>query len=349
MTAQTAFVTAATSGLALGGTWLFLFPFSRWLIRQDVVDIPNARSSHRLPTPVGGGLLIVLFTLLGLLAGQLILSLLGWLALFGYIAGAVLIAGVSWIDDLHHLPNRIRFSVHLIGTLLAILAFGYWQRITLPWVGTIALPGAAAVVTIFWIVGLTNVFNFMDGIDGIAGSQGVIAGAGWLVLGAITGQAFVALMGALLASTCLGFLAHNWAPARVFMGDVASSFLGFSFAVLAVVGARQNADLPVAGALLLWPFLFDATFTLARRLMRRENIFAAHRSHLYQRLVIVGFSHQSVSIAYVFLYLVGLCLAVIWTTDAPFRSGVLLLVPLLSFALWQATRVCEQRSSATAR
>ncbi len=140
------------------------------------------------------------------------------------------------------------------------------------------------------------------------GGQAVIAGLGWLAMGQLVGQPLVSLVGVLVAGSSLGFLGHNWPPARIFMGDVGSAFLGFTLATLAVLSGLADARLPFAGVLALWPFVFDTAFTLLRRWRRGENIFAAHRSHLYQRLVIAGWRHRDVTLLYLWLALLAVAL-----------------------------------------
>lgn len=283
----------------------------RWAGRGRMLDIPNERSSHVRPTPRGGGLAIVVVTLAG---SWLILPFVRseitvwqWLA---YSAGALLIAGVSWLDDLRSLSTRVRFAAHLTGALVVCLAFGAWKGITLPGLGNVNLGLWGWPLTLVWIVGLTNAYNFMDGIDGIAGAQAVVAGMGWALIGIIVSSPLLCIVGILLAFSSLGFLGHNWPSAKIFMGDVGSAFLGFSFAVLPIIAARSDPRFVLVGLLLVWPFAFDTAYTFIRRLCRRENVFAAHRSHLYQRLVIAGLSHRTVTLLYIFLALGGVFLAI---------------------------------------
>jgi UDP-N-acetylmuramyl pentapeptide phosphotransferase/UDP-N-acetylglucosamine-1-phosphate transferase len=192
-------------------------------------------------------------------------------------------------------------------------------------------------------VGLTNAYNFMDGIDGIAGGQAVVAGVGWAIVGLLMDLPFVFIFAGLLASTALGFLFHNWPPAKIFMGDVGSAFLGFSFACLAMAGASREPSLAIAGVLLVWPFVFDTLFTFFRRLKNRENVFAAHRSHLYQRLVIAGYSHRTVTLIYMGLDVMGLLLALLFLLkNAWVDLCVIITLLLSSFGLWGFTVVREQ-------
>ena len=142
-------------------------------------------------------------------------------------------------------------------------------------------------------------------------------------------------MGVLLAAASLGFLGFNWPPARIFMGDVGSAFLGFTFAALAVAAAQRDPRIALVGILFVWPFVFDATFTFLRRLKNGENVFAAHRSHLYQRLVIVGYSHRFVTLLYMGLAAWGTIWGLIWSQGIIGSETVIIVtVPFLCLALW---------------
>jgi UDP-N-acetylmuramyl pentapeptide phosphotransferase/UDP-N-acetylglucosamine-1-phosphate transferase len=263
-----------------------------------------------------------------------------------YAAGASLVAIVSWCDDLYSLSAVTRLVAHGLAAAAAMVAFGCWHSV--PLLPGVTLGCAGAVVTWLWIVGLTNAYNFMDGSDGMAGSQAVIAGLGWACLGWLANFPLLTNLSLLLAVGSLGFLPHNWPPARIFMGDVGSAFLGYSFAILPLLGLGENgplADLsPILGLLLVWPFVFDAAFTFLCRLCRGENVLAAHRSHLYQRLIIAGHSHRFVLLLYSSLALVGAATAVFWLRRPvpAFWSSVVLL-PSLAWSLHRFVVGEEQR------
>ena len=321
--------------LALVLSYLGVAVLRRWAERRQILDIPNERSSHTLPIPRGGGIAIVFFSLIGFIVIWQFNPIWPFSVFLTYLVGGVLIAAVSCLDDFHSLPNRIRFAAHSLCAILAILGFGYFRSISIPFLGQLHLGWIGLLVTFLWIVGLTNAYNFMDGIDGIAGGEGVIAGLGWALLGWVTDEQLVCILGILLATTSLGFLGHNWPPARIFMGDVGSAFLGYTFAILAVIAAQKDPRLALAGGLLVWPFVFDTTFTFLRRLRNGENVFAAHRSHLYQRLVTAGYSHRFVTLLYIGLSGAGAILALTWTLNL---SGATIIVtlslPLLCLVLW---------------
>jgi UDP-N-acetylmuramyl pentapeptide phosphotransferase/UDP-N-acetylglucosamine-1-phosphate transferase len=291
--------------------------FRRWTLRREILDVPNERSSHTVPTPRGGGLVIALVCLVfyafyaGFTAHHIS---------FGYFAGAILIAVVSWFDDLKSVSSALRFLIHAIGAGLAIFSLGYWQKIYLPFIGEIDAGFVGLIVTFFWIIWLTNAYNFMDGIDGIAATQALTAGIGWLLVGLVFNLEITGFLGGVLAFSSLGFLLHNWQPAKIFMGDVGSAFLGYTFAVMPLLAASETAKnqslLTVVAVWLVWLFVFDTLYTFFRRLLRGEKFWQAHRSHLYQRLVIAGYSHRFVTGLYGILSLMILA-AVLFR----FRAG----------------------------
>ena len=319
------------------GSYLGVSLLRRYFTEKQILDIPNERSSHSTPTPRGGGVVIVVIVLAGCIVGWWLLQPpLPFLSIVVFVIASALVAFVSWCDDVQSLSNRIRFSVHSLGAIVGIIAFGYWQVIDLPFIGVVSLGLTGTVVTFVWIVGLTNAYNFMDGIDGIAGTQAIVAGIGWVVIGWISQQPFLVLMGVTISASSLGFLGNNWPPARIFMGDVGSAFLGYTLAVLPVIAALVDPRLALAGVLVVWLFVFDTSFTILRRLRHGENIFAAHRSHLYQRLVIAGWSHRSVTLLYLGLALIGVLLAALWVLDISVSSWLVVSIPsLCCFGLWR--------------
>jgi UDP-N-acetylmuramyl pentapeptide phosphotransferase/UDP-N-acetylglucosamine-1-phosphate transferase len=277
----------AAFAVALIGGRLYL----HWAPRR-ALDVPNQRSAHSRPTPRGGGLCIVAGFFAGLavwlaLGGSLSPRALGWLG------GALLVAGVSLIDDLRPLPALPRLLTHVVGALVLTLA-GVQDRGELPL--TFAVP-----LAFVYVIVLTNVYNFMDGIDALATAQSIIAALALAIAGILVGNPLVAAGGSLLMAASAGFLAYNLPPARLFMGDVGSTFLGFSFAGLPLLGniGVGGGRLPLEfGLVLLAPFLFDSLVTLARRFIGGERWYAAHNSHYYQRLVRRGMSHGQVSALY---------------------------------------------------
>ncbi|HTZ37760.1 MAG TPA: glycosyl transferase [Stellaceae bacterium] len=273
-------VAAAAFVVSCGATRLL----ASLLRRGAVLDIPNARSSHAVPTPRGGGVAVVAATLaawLGLCAAGL--RPVGDLVV---LAAAVGLAGVSWLDDLRDLSPAVRLLAQL-GAVAAGVALLPRGAVFQGWLPP-ALDATAAALVWLWFV---NLFNFMDGIDGIAGSEAAAIGIG-IALVAGTADPGLAASSLALAAAALGFLVWNWAPARIFLGDVGSVPLGYLLGFLLYALALRGAW---AGALILpLYFLADASLTLLRRLLRRERIWQAHREHFYQRAVQHGLGHAAV-------------------------------------------------------
>lgn len=314
-----------------------------WIKLNAIVDVPNGRSSHTQPTPRGGGLVIVSMMLFGWLLYMLIADT----ASFYYVRltflwGLSLIAAVSWLDDVHTLSGGVRILVHFAAAALVVsaLALSGLLQLFAPFAH---LPLSLAIgLSLLWIVGMTNAYNFMDGIDGIAGSQAVVTGAVWALIGLLTGQSLLLIPGLLIGASALGFLYYNWQPARIFMGDVGSAFLGYSWAVLALFAAQYDSRLALIGVLSLWPFIFDTGFTMFMRAWRRENIFQAHRSHLYQRLVAAGFSHRFVALLYVALALLNAGAALGWYLHLLGTFVLIAVIVASGVGLWIGTRIQER-------
>jgi UDP-N-acetylmuramyl pentapeptide phosphotransferase/UDP-N-acetylglucosamine-1-phosphate transferase len=291
-----AFIYVAAFTLTVAGVSIF----RRYAVARAVLDVPNERSSHSQPTPRGGGLIIVFVCLTVYLLYTIFV---GHNFSWGYFFGAVMVALVSWFDDLRSVSTALRFLVHGIAAAFVISNLGAWQTIYFPVVGDVSLGIVGALLTFLWIVWLTNAYNFMDGIDGIAAAQAITAGFGWIIVGWILGNNFFEFYGGVIAFSSLGFLIHNWQPARIFMGDVGSAFLGFTFAAFPLLTKNENSSpaqgyLPWLGVLMVAPFVADSVLTFLRRAIRGEKVWEAHRDHLYQRLVQRGHSHAFVACAY---------------------------------------------------
>lgn len=263
-------------------------------LRHAILDIPNIRSSHATPTPRGGGLAIAM-TFLGALIFLVSSGNLQWRIAFVLAAGGGMVALTGYLDDRKALPAGIRICVHIVAATLAVIVIGGFTQQTLQHIGMHGVWAASllALVALTWF---TNLFNFMDGIDGIAGSEAVfVAGAGaflnWLYGG---DGGLTAAMLALAAAT-LGFLIWNWPPARIFMGDVGSGFLGFTLAVLGLAASRHSSVPLEAWAILSGVFIVDATVTLLKRILRGDRWFEAHRTHAYQVLAARWQAHWPVT------------------------------------------------------
>ena len=279
--------------LTLGGVPLVRRLASRW----GVVDLPNERSLHTTPMPRGGGLAITGVVLLAFPVLAAFEHPSSWSIVLTYVAGAAVVAGMGLLDDRLSLSPYLRLAVQTTAATLVVYKLGFFADIHFPIWGPIHIGGLGVPLTIIWIVGLCNAYNFMDGIDGLAAGQAVVAGLLWAIIGWLHDLPLVTGLAMLLASSSLGFMPHNWSPARIFMGDVGSAFLGFSFAVLPIMAVAQTGDAryPVVGVLVVGVFVFDTFSAFLWRLWRRDNVLRAHRSHLYQRLIALGYSHRAIA------------------------------------------------------
>lgn len=267
----------------------------RYALAKSIMDIPNARSSHVLPTPRGGGVAIVIAFLLALVlvAIDRVTDLHGMVALGG--AGA-LIAIIGFMDDHGHIAARWRLMGHFfaagwalawLGGLPVIEALGL--HVNLGWFG--------AMVAAFYLVWLLNLYNFMDGIDGIASVEAICVCMGACLLYWLGGFEQLLMLPALLATAVAGFLYWNLPPARIFMGDAGSGFLGIVLGVMSLQAAWVSSQLFWCWLILLGVFIVDATYTLIRRLSRGDKVYEAHRSHAYQFASRFYGSHLPVTVA----------------------------------------------------
>lgn len=286
------------------------YALTAWLLHHSrisqLVDRPNSRSSHSTPTPRGGGLSMVAVTTCGTIA----LYAAGWLSLplaAVLVIGGLSVGAVGFRDDVRSVPIAFRMCVHIGAAVLAVYCLGGSTTIRVGQ-SVVDLGGVGAVLKVLAIVWALNLFNFMDGIDGIAASEAAFVLFGAAGLGLFAAQVSPADIAPTLVvgAACLGFLMWNWPPAAIFMGDVGSGYLGYAIAVIAIDSSQTSAVNIYAWMILGGVFLVDATLTLIRRLIRRERVYQAHRTHAYQRLARRWGSHSSVTIAVIIINLVWL-------------------------------------------
>jgi len=266
----------------------------KWL---HVLDHPNARSLHAQPVPRTGGLALLSGLVAGCLLGLLMHGVisdaaqatapLAWLG-----AALLLVATVSYWDDRIELSRRLRLLVHLAAALLLWLGGLRWDQLGLPG-AMLPLPLLLALpLTLLYSIWMLNLYNFMDGMDGLAGGMASIGFAGLALLGYQAGDLTYALCCAAVAAAAAGFLTGNLPPARIFLGDAGASSLGLLAAGCTLWGASAGLFPLWIGWLIFSPFIVDATWTLLRRASKGERIWEAHRSHHYQRLVLAGWGHR---------------------------------------------------------
>jgi Fuc2NAc and GlcNAc transferase len=250
------------------------------LLRRSVLDIPNERSSHKIPTPRGGGVAIVavfacavgLFTVRGAIEGHLAAALLG---------GGLTISATGILDDIYDLSPKVRLSIYSLAAGWALWQVGGLGPLALGWT-VWNLSWTGNVIALVGLVWMTVLYNNMDGINGIAGMEAVYAAGTGSVFLAAAGEAGLSRTAMALAGAAAGFLVWNFPVSRVFMGDAGSGFLGFVFGVLAIASDKEHPGLLSLWLTLLAFFIVDATLTLTRRLIRRKQWSEAHCSHAYQ-------------------------------------------------------------------
>ncbi|KOR09680.1 glycosyl transferase [Stutzerimonas stutzeri] len=261
-------------------SWLLTGAVRRYALARSLLDVPTARSSHAVPTPRGGGLAIVL-AFLAALPMLVLEDVLSWSTMWALLGGGALVAALGFLDDHGHVAARWRLLGHFVAAGWVLLWLGGLPPLRvgeatmeLGWVGR-----GLALVGLVWLL---NLYNFMDGIDGIAAVEAVCACFGGALLYVLLGYPIQAWTPLTLALAVLGFLYWNFPPARIFMGDAGSGFLGLVLGALALQAAWVASELLWAWLILLGVFVVDATWTLLIRLLRCERVYEAHRSHAYQ-------------------------------------------------------------------
>ncbi|MFY1934995.1 MraY family glycosyltransferase [Achromobacter xylosoxidans] len=305
-----------------------------YALSRSLMDVPNERSSHAVPTPRGGGLAIVL----SFLAGGLALGGFGltpWSEVAALGGAAAVVALIGFCDDHGHIPARWRLLVHFAAAAWALAWMG----------GAPVLPIAGGVLESGWLgallaavalVWLLNLYNFMDGIDGIAAAEAVCVCSGGAILYLLTGRPEAGYAPLLLAAAAAGFLCWNFPSAKIFMGDVGSGFLGITLGVLALQAGWTAPQLTWSWLILLGTFIVDATWTLLRRLARGERVYEAHRSHAYQRASRKAGSHLPITLAVIGINVLWLLPMAALVALGYLEGGVALVIayaPLLALAI----------------
>ena len=319
-----------------------LTALSLWLMLHSnwgavFADVPNQRSLHVAPVPRIGGMAIAATVIIGLMAlAWLPLGLAGARSLLRDVfLCAIPLFIVSAIDDRHNLSAGQRILVHLAAAILLMLVLLWHVRFL--WIqqsqsGAWMLTAIGALGMVLAVVWSTNLFNFMDGADGLAGGMAAI-GFGAYSITAINapGGAWLAASCAVISGAAAGFLAFNFPPARIFLGDAGAVPLGFLAAALGIFGNMAGIWPWWFGVLVFSPFIADATVTLCKRVVRREKFWQAHRQHYYQQLILRGWSHRRTALTYYFLMLASAVSALL-AQKAGLR-GVILLSWVITYAL----------------
>lgn len=326
--------------------------------RWRLVDLPNRRSAHALPTARGGGLAIAGMTTLAAIA-----VVLRWppdtaAIVLGAFLPSLAIAAVGIVDDMNPLNATLRLCLQVAVAAWMTAVLGPIRSVAIPGLPALALGAAAWPITMLWIVGMINAFNFMDGADGMAATAAVVGGAGLAALGLATRSNMPLLLAAFAASAAGGFLVFNWQPARVFMGDVGSGFLGTLLAAIPLLFPEsRRAEVIVPAALCLWPTVFDPFVTVIRRIAAGANPLEPHREFFFHRLVRGGVTHASAAFLYGALAAAGAVAGLLMALPAvpmPLRTAAPLVPAVLAAWLaWTAERTfaasAAGRTAAAAR
>ena len=306
-------VIAFLASLALTGL------LRRYALATSLLDEPNHRSSHTVPTPRGGGVAIVLVFLLGSLAlwSVNVMPTNHFIALYG---AGTFIAIVGFIDDHQHIPARWRLLAHFLGAA--------WGLYFVPLPFSIGLDWLLYLIAAFYLVWILNLYNFMDGIDGIASIEALSVCLGALCLQNAQSAPLLLLIGAVA-----GFLAWNYPPAKIFMGDAGSGFLGIVLGLMSL--QVSNFETLASWLILLGVFIVDATWTLAHRFMQGEKVYEAHRSHAYQYASRHYASHKKVSLSVAVINSVWLLPLALWVANGlnPIVGIVIAYIPLCALAV----------------
>jgi UDP-GlcNAc:undecaprenyl-phosphate GlcNAc-1-phosphate transferase len=283
-----------------------------------VVDEPDARRINRRPIPRLGGLAIFL----GIIVPSIAFLDLSE-AMRGILLGAGVACVVGAIDDFRGLPPVVKLAGQVVAAAIPT-AFGVWiDHFTFPFIGAVDLPAAVGVpLTIVWIVAVMNMVNFLDGMDGLAAGVCAIAGTTFAVLALSLGKTDAAILSAIVAGACVGFLRHNFFPARIFMGDSGALVLGFVLAAVSVQGLLKTASTVVLflPLLVLAVPIIDTSFVVLKRLKHGQPISGADRSHLHHRFLNIGFSQRRAAVT-MWAWCGTLAAAALATRFVPFREG----------------------------
>lgn len=278
-------------------SWGLTLVLRRYALARSLMDVPNERSSHSIPTPRGGGVAIVVAFALALLV-LASAGLFEQASMVGILGGGLLVAVIGFADDHGHVAARWRLLGHFIAAgwvifwlngLAPILLFGSVVDLSL-------LGDLLAVIYLVWML---NLYNFMDGIDGLASAEAISVCLGACVVYGWCGHPDLIGVTLALAAAVAGFLCWNFPPARIFMGDAGSGFLGLMLGAMALHAAWERPELLWSWLILLGVFIVDATWTLVRRLLRGDKVYQAHRSHAYQHAAKRPSSHLAVTSAVV--------------------------------------------------
>lgn len=337
MTASTV-LTGAAIAFAVSAALSFALARSKWLFWPR--DTPNERSLHGAPTPRTGGVAILLG--LGVAAAS-------WgepprgSALWVF-AATLLVAGTSFADDRRGLPPALRLALQTVAAAAVVWGAGLTvPQVWLPALGTVNTGRMADAIALLGLLWMTNLYNFMDGMDGLAGGMTAVGGTFLGVALFDHGDPAAARLSFALAGAAAGFLTQNWPPARLFLGDVGAVTIGFLVGVLTLTGATRAGLDPAVPLLVFAPFVLDATLTLAHRAARGRRVWEAHRDHWYQHLVLAGWGHRRTLLLELALMLLSGAAGLTWAeASAALRTAILVVAAASAAAMHAVVRRAER-------
>ncbi len=285
---------------------MFMTPFVvRFAKKYNILDHPKARGVHKEPKPLAGGIAIIIGFVIT--ASLFLPYAAGYekKQFLGILIGGLLIAVVGFLDDVYQLSAKLRIVVQILAALIVI-----FTGTTIDWftwifsdTGLLLLGTLGNVITVIWIVGLTNAMNLIDGLDGLATGVAGIASFSFMFISIIFGSPISALLAAALAGACMGFLPMNFNPAKIFMGDTGSTFLGFMLAVISINGLTKGFTFVtfLIGVVVFALPIFDTSFAIVRRVANKQSIATPDRGHLHHRLVDKGIGHKKTVLTMYFI------------------------------------------------
>jgi len=338
------------SAATLLASWALTGMLRSYAFRRGMLDVPNERSSHVEPTPRGGGASIVVATL-GAMCMLALAGMANWTLVLGFGAAGVVVAIAGFVDDRKHLKRRWRLLAHFGGALMLLISMSGLGPIAI-------LDGMLSgwpifSIAILYIVWLINLTNFMDGIDGLAASEAVCVAVGGALLYAIaTSRPDASAIPLVFAAAAGGFLIWNRPPARIFMGDVGSGFVGIALAAMSLHASTVSTSLFSGWLILLGVFVVDASVTLIRRILRAERVWDAHRMHAYQHAALRWHTHRAVTLAVVginIFWLLPLACFVALRRIDEVTGLVVAYTPLVAGAVWLGAGAPTSAASAQTR
>lgn len=306
--------------IALFASFLLTYPVRKLAIKWNIVDLPNYRKIHTEITPRFGGIAIFIGSMLGLLY-----LLPSNEHMFAIVSGAFVIVITGALDDRYDIRPIVKLTGQFIAASFLVSSGLIIEQVTLPFLGKIDLGFISVLVTVFWVIGITNAINLIDGLDGLATGVSTIALISILIMAIIDAQIIVVYFSTVLIGANLGFLYHNYYPAKIYMGDTGSNFLGYMIAVISMLGLFKNVALLsfLIPIIILAVPIFDTLFAIIRRMRNNESIMVADNKHVHYQLLRIGLSHRmSVLIMYVFSALFG-GLAILFSL-APFKLSIVI-------------------------